>query len=1070
MKHLSLISTLLLLIAGSLSSQSTDYHAEVVPLSSEAYEGSTFVLEDRNGYIWSWKHHSIYRLDPHGAELISAQGLYPDFTGNRRLKLFEDRHGLIWILYGNATRRDDATAIDALDLDVLDPSTRKLKSAKEHFRHRLPFSERDILNIHRDAGGRLFFTTKRRQLFIYDGSFYLELTAPASRKFTQAYPASDSSYWLINDNELMEVNSRGRLLSSNTFSDSLVVFAPGADGGVWAASFDRASGSRLSRTSPSTPPVAYDLSSYDRLNGIFKLFVDRQERVWIGAPERLVVWTANEGVIADLTDRVYPDIYGAKNLFEICADRRDQVWIVGKFQQYLVNVRYNRFANYLAGKNISVRGITHWKDSVLWVNTYSGVFSWQVNAGHTEKIIDLYDPAHGRPEPVYGLGAQKDRLGNIWLGREGLEIVFRFNTDRQEMEALPLVASSKNLIVPIFPFTDRRGRIWIGHNKGMSYGSAESDRLALFTDYNDREVFADVTVQFMMENDEGIWTATDRGLFRIRPDSGIVGHFHHFPFNNIAHIYEDEEGIFWLSARGGGLTRWDRKKDEISQFTTREGLSQDNVHAVYEDDYGYLWLPTNRGLTRMHKASGRTRHYFVEDGLPDNEFNFLSHCQLPDGRLVFGGVNGFTVFDPKDFIEDDPAGYPLLVTQYQVLTRDGEWQDQTVSFQKRTRLDLPYRTPGFRFRFALMDFSSPGDLQYAYRMDGYDEEWIYTGDNTLKYNRLPHGHYRLRIKGRGRDGQWLENDLQIPVNVLPPWYFRTPVILAAILGLALLIWILWRRHIDQLRRKEFRLERLIAERTRELEKDRQTIARQFRELQEVNQAKDKLFTIIGHELRGPVVYFQNIAQNIAYLIRKGEFDRIESLGVAMQESLNHVNTMLDNLLHWGLLQTGRMRHHPQLLRLEREAAQVVETCEAIARMKGIRFVCQIPPGTDLFADRNAVLIILRNLLSNALKFTPRGGKVSLTVIPGDPWVEITVEDTGVGICPKVQRTLFRDVHQSKPGVEGEKGTGLGLHITYELILLNGGDIQVKSRENAGAVFIVKLRANRLVPKHRRAFI
>ena len=230
-----------------------------------------------------------------------------------------------------------------------------------------------------------------------------------------------------------------------------------------------------------------------------------------------------------------------------------------------------------------------------------------------------------------------------------------------------------------------------------------------------------------------------------------------------------------------------------------------------------------------------------------------------------------------------------------------------------------------------------------------------------------------------------------------------------------------------------------------------------KKLEESNETKDRLFAIIGHDLRKPALAFRGIGKKINYLISKQDPERLLSFGDELEKEAASLNSLLDNLLNWAMQQRGTMLYRPKRVLLADVIKEIEQSFGRVATSKGVDLIIDVATDTYVFADRNAVVTIIRNLIDNAIKFTPENGQVTLTEEVRNEEVIIKIADTGIGIPAAEMDTLFKlDGQKSRNGTAGEKGTGLGLSLTNELVNLNKGHISVDSQPAVGTTFKVTL--------------
>jgi signal transduction histidine kinase len=240
-------------------------------------------------------------------------------------------------------------------------------------------------------------------------------------------------------------------------------------------------------------------------------------------------------------------------------------------------------------------------------------------------------------------------------------------------------------------------------------------------------------------------------------------------------------------------------------------------------------------------------------------------------------------------------------------------------------------------------------------------------------------------------------------------------------------------------------------------RENDTLKIYLKEIKEQKRLKDKFFAIISHDLRGPVSSFQGITDIMSMYIRKGEFDKLETVMKEIAKSTTQLSRLLDNLLNWASQELSVIPYNPEQIHTSKMIDDIIEIFEATAESKGIELVKKVPEELNLWADLNSTVTIFRNLVHNALKYTPEGGTITIEALDHEDTVSISVSDTGVGIPTDKMEQLFELTDKmSTYGTHGEKGVGLGLQLVNEFTKMNKGKIKVDSKEGSGTRFTVDL--------------
>ena len=647
----------------------------------------------------------------------------------------------------------------------------------------------------------------------------------------------------------------------------------------------------------------------------------------------------------------------------------------------------------------------------------------------------------------------KDQHGNLWIGVPQTLLQY---PPKQEQ---PIPYTIKHGVSCLLD-NESNNEIWIGSNYGMSIFNK--------INHNIRSVLlpphdpSSVVIRHFHQNKNGIWVLTDKGIYLLNPsDASIIQQYdstNGLPFNNYNHLYEDEEGIFWLASRGNGLIRWDWKQNTFKSFTQEEGLSNNTIYAVYEDDYERLWLPSNYGLMAFDKNTFDTKIYLPANGIAHEEFNTHAHFQATDGTLYFGGFNGITSFHPKD-MQNENASVPLLLTKVKVLKKEQEtFIDKTLEFRNAGKIILQPDDQILDLELSFLDYAKSSEHQFAYKIKGYQEQWIYTKENKISFINLPAGKYNLILKGRGESGSWSNQILDLPLEVETPfykqWWF---IFLMASLGIGLLVALVkWR--INALEKDRQRLETEVQKRTQTIEEDKQIILTQAEELKQLDKAKTKFFSNITHEFRTPLTLIIGSTEQLLKETQPAQQQKQQRVLKNAQHLLGLINQLLD----LSKLESGRMTMEYYRGNIVDYTSELVALLQPMAEQKNQQLIYTSEKEVwSIIFDKAKWDKIIYNLLSNAIKFTPAAGNILITLhqVHTDAGEEIQLEvaDTGRGIAKEQLNQIFNRFYQVDGSFTREQeGTGIGLALVKELVELQKGSIEVKSEVGKGTSFFIQI--------------
>jgi signal transduction histidine kinase/ligand-binding sensor domain-containing protein/ActR/RegA family two-component response regulator len=598
---------------------------------------------------------------------------------------------------------------------------------------------------------------------------------------------------------------------------------------------------------------------------------------------------------------------------------------------------------------------------------------------------------------------------------------------------------------------------------------------------------------FLEDPDGSLWVGTfANGLNHFDPESEVFTRYLSdqedpttLPDNTILYLYRDRRGSLWV-ATTAGLAKMDEATGTFRTYSSKDGFPNETIYSILEDELGRLWIPTNRGLSRFDPIEETVKTYDVSDGLQDIEFNQSSALLGPNGEMYFGGINGLNYFHPQD-IRDNTYIPPVVITRILLFNEEipiGEDSVLTQAVPETDEIVLSYQDDFLAFEYAALHYSSPEENQFAYSMDGFDRDWNYVQDRRFaSYTGIPPGDYTFRVIGSNSDGVWNQVGDAIRIVIPRPfwqtwWFIGLIVLLVAgtVVGsLSLRI-----RFIESQRRK---LADQVEERTREL--------RAAKEAAEAsNRAKSVFLTNVSHELRTPLNAIIGFSQLMIRTARLGKEagltdEQRENMRV-IQHSGEHLLGLINEVLELSKIEAGRAVLQEQPFDLRRLLNGLEQMFQLRAEQKNLTFDFDLAPHVPRFvvSDESKLRQILMNLLGNAIKFTNQGGVVlrvrmleaheSPSPLDEDQttWLLFEVEDSGPGIPPDDQETIFMPFVQAGAGMALTEGTGLGLSISQQFAQLMRGELTLESKLGKGSIFRLTIPvgdaedAEELVPEPR----
>jgi ligand-binding sensor domain-containing protein/two-component sensor histidine kinase len=548
---------------------------------------------------------------------------------------------------------------------------------------------------------------------------------------------------------------------------------------------------------------------------IYNLMFDDKENLWVGTARNGVIIfnsVSRSGLnLKNLKDN--PQTLSSDQVYSLFQDDAGIIWIgtysgLNKYDRNSSKFRHHRQVSNDPTGLLSdvIFGFYEDDDGTVWVGSENGI-----NIFYPEKgTFGLLKDPLGHPTPLINALVRtfyKDKLGNIWIGSTGG--LTRYDPKSRQKKHYSVSQDQQNSLVNNFVWKiaeDPNGKLWIATERGLSLFDPKSEYFVNFLHQEespgslpDNNVF-----DIFIDKFGKVWFATGSGLCYFEPlrqkfIPAIPHAAEKFSANQrrVSSIYEDKNGIFWLGTFGGGLMRYSPQSGEYNFFTEKNGLPNNVIYKVIDDQNGNLWIPTNRGLAKFNVRNETFITYGLKDGIQSNEFNLGAAMRARNGRIFFGGMNGFNSFFPDEIRKNEKPAR-IAVSGFYVF-------DKLIYRElfNGDTIRLKYSENFFAFNFTTLDYANPAKNQYKYYLENFEKGWVSTDayERLAEYTNVPPGKYRFRVKGSNNDGIWNEDGIAITLIISPPWYatwlFRGSMISSVIL----LIYIMVMGRIRRINRK-----------------------------------------------------------------------------------------------------------------------------------------------------------------------------------------------------------------------------------------------------------------------------
>ena len=1048
---------LLLLFIPSATGQNVNTPAfrAVSPPEGFTYSGVATITEDPSGMIWFGTQHGLYSYN---TESFSKYLHKPDDPnsppGNNIRDLFCDSSGKMWI--------STATGVSYYDFEM------------ERF-VRCFYSDNDGNRINRNV--IQVFEDKSRQLWLIDQKGLAKIDTvnktfnysnfdPAPSGLSYARIAADASLWLGTSGGFVYYSPYpyDSLITFGRFRNAIVQSILPVRNEVWIGydwhGADKAGYDGKLLAHYTNPSETGNNIANSRVRDIYE---DKGGRIWLATYKGLSIIKGNQ--ITNYDNESYPGI-NQSSIFTIYEDSHGGIWI-GTWSGglYYLNSHDNNFIhvkdNYRISQNTNVvSSFTDGPGNSVLVGTESGLLFSYNPQNQEYKTFTLKTPDN----PLKSIKALKtDSRGRIWLGTftAGIWVKLPGEPDFKQLDYM------KDRTEQIYSFADDGNKMWIGsgttglHSYNLTTG--ESQRYYLIG--NNPGSLSNNSVRSLVCDAQGnLWIGTMNGLnfkkpgedhfkrFMVDPE-GVTNSINN---NEIFALLEDKSGNIWIGTGGGGLNMYNPASGVFEYITVSEGLAGREVYGILEDSSGNIWISTESGIAMYDPRNKYVRNFTKEDGLQGNQFNPGACYKSASGLMYFGGSNGFTCFFPAA-IRHNPVPPTTLITSIAVNHEELKpgYQDSPLkkSVRYTDKITLQARQNSLTISFVANNYLQPGKNRFRYRLLNYDENWIEAGsERKATFTKIPPGKYIFEVMASNNDGVWNPEPGKLAITIRQPILLRWYALLTYIIAAVSLIYFIQREIAVRHRLKlEIREERLLREHEEQL-----------------SQMKMKFLTNITHEFKTPLSLIISPANHL--LQKFGHDADARFLLDIMKRNTARLQWLIHQVIDLRKIDANKIDIHPRPTNVIKLCHRISEYFMADARDKNVELIVETSlTEAYLMTDPDKLDIIITNLVSNAMKFTPENGKVTLSVdqlsggckenfvwefgdkIKGDA-VRICVSDTGPGIKENEIPNMFERFSQGL-GHEG-MGTGIGLSVVKEYTRLLGGYIGVYSELQKGTIFSV----------------
>lgn len=1028
------------------------------------------ICQDHRGFIWFGTRDGLNRYDGYQMTVYRTDTDSTSISDNYIRYIYEDRQKTLWIATNNGLNKYDET-------------TNRFTRYKHDSRDRNSISSNIVTCIYEDRNGSLWISTQGG-LNLFDrkkGYFTRFRNQPGKpgslpdNRVNYLFEDQQGNFWVATRRGLSLFNRETMTFSPIKYPGTqrqagvvpnIIVINQDDKGMLWLGTEENGL-FLFNYKNYSYKQYLHDEKYPSSLgsNLVRCILRDKDGKMWVGSinggldlfdPERKFFFNYKNipGDALSLSQRT------VSSLFE---DRQGNFWVGthrGGVNVYMPDTYKFRLYRQEADDNSlsynDVRTFFEDKEGNIWIGTDGGG-------------LNLFDPTKGsfrhyqyHPFDPRSIGSNEildimeDSRGNLWVSTWGGGLCLldrksgrftRFMNNPEDKTSI-----SSDFVQKVFE--DRNRNLWVAtYYGGLNILDSKTMKFRRFIGDTSAGNFlkGNNIVSINQDRDGNLWFGTDDGgLNCYDPKTRVFSHYFDKEENkpDLRIIFNDSKGRMWVGQRG--LFLFDNHRKSFSLFSDPAGLSDEFIKGIIEDHRGNFWIATSNGITQMNPDNLFFKKYNTGDGLQGLEFEANSFLKARDGRMFFGGINGFNAFYPDD-IKVNKFVPPVYITDFQVSNKkvvaSGENSPLKNDIVATHKISLTYKQSTFSFGFAALNFTGAENNQYAYKLDGWDKDWNFVGtERRASYNNVSPGTYTFYVKASNNDGVWNQTGTSIVIIITPPfwatWWFR---LLAAALVISAVVFYL------RIKRK-YELSKL-----------------EERKKEEIHQSQLQFFTNISHEFRTP----------LSLILGPLEKLQSENISPANKHYLKIINrnagrlmNLINELMDFRKAMTGAIKLRVMAGDITLFLNEIYEEFIALASQKNIRFRIHIPSDMgNVWFDRQIMEKICVNLIGNAFKYTPDGGDISVNVLKsldefeptyqnelvlksgfkGRKYMYVQVKDNGIGISKESIAHLFERYYRV---ADYHLGSGIGLAFVKSLTFLHKGNILVYSEREKGTEIIM----------------
>ncbi|MFB9054222.1 two-component regulator propeller domain-containing protein [Formosa undariae] len=1030
--------------------------SKVTPDGGVAYSQVTSIVEDDKGLIWFSTNNGVFSYNSIGIKRYShSQNNESTLSTNRINKLYKDNAGHLWVATENGLCSYNE------ELDNFNRHT-----IKDQYENSIG---KDISSLLQDQDNTFWFSDENGFGTINpdkNRAFYKTIDAKTDRVSCLSID-DNGTIWVFYNNGDIYYLAKG----SNSFQfltigmKNLVRSVLIDDNHIWIGYVEKGllcinmlNGEILHHFNSDNQAKDLKLPS----NQVRSLLKDEKNRIWVATYHGIAL--INDFKVTDLINQQeYADLPN-HSIWSLYKDSQKNIWIGSWMGGLAFHSDYNNsFIRYnqsttkgdLKGNIISCFTETPNKNEILLSLDDGGLSSFN-SLTNTFRTVPV--SFNGKVmENMKSLAYDKDET--LWVGTYGEGLLYK-KKNKTNFERLNTPFATGFQFLDILTTHDG---IWVSNYPlGVFFYDFKSKEITPFqhTPLDINSISNNNVHHIIEDKNEDIWFATENGLNLLKKGTSEFIHYFHNKNNSKGNsnnsvycIHEDSDGFLWLGTNGTGLYKFDPTTGDFENYTTKNGLSGNEVFSILEDSNKNLWLTTENGLCQFDKQTNIAQSYLTNNSLENDLFYPISALKSQNDDLFFGGSNGMIRFSPSR-IKKNPKLPKATITKIHV-------NNTELSSHKNEPLKLHHTQNFIGFQFTSNNYINPEKNVFKYRLLGFNDQWIETDYNgKANFTNIPPNNYILEVKTANNDGVWNEIPTKIAINITPPIWQRWYAYLAYGIVILSSVYFFRKQIINRQKlRSEIKMEKIHRENEEQL-----------------HQMKLQFFTNISHEFRTPLTLIQGPVNRLLKTPLDNEPANKQLL--LIKNNTDRLLRLINQFLDFRRADSGKLKLLPVNADVVSFCKNVYYCFEEYAIQNGFHFqFISDNPNLEIDFDTDKLDKVLVNLLSNAFKYAPNNGTITVSIknndkpifnpdwniytvgeAINDDFVSISISDSGYGIPEKILPQIFERFFQTENNYN--KGTGIGLSLSTNYIDMHNGQLIVSTLEGKGSVFCI------CIPKHQ----